>query len=108
MMTRGAARQGGMPLYKFVGNRILTRLQNGLLRTQSVGVPLRVPRVLRRLGAGRFRSSSTPTCSTSTPRSSFSSSRRVRIVEVPIPTYYGDEICRVNGMRYAKDVSRRP
>ena len=30
-----------------------------------------------------------------------------RIVEVPIPTYYGDEICYVNGMKYAKDVSRR-
>ena len=27
-----------------------------------------------------------------------------RIKEVPIPTYYGDEICRVNGVRYAKDV----
>ncbi len=27
------------------------------------------------------------------------------IVEVPIPTYYGDEICRVNGLRYAKDVA---
>ena len=24
-----------------------------------------------------------------------------RIAEVPIPTYYGDEICRVNGMAYA-------
>ena len=27
-----------------------------------------------------------------------------RILEIPIPTYYGDEICYVNGMRYAKDV----
>jgi 2-polyprenyl-3-methyl-5-hydroxy-6-metoxy-1,4-benzoquinol methylase len=27
-----------------------------------------------------------------------------RIVEVPIPTYYGDEICRVNGLAYARDV----
>ncbi len=27
-----------------------------------------------------------------------------RIVEIPIPTYYGDEICYVNGMQYAKDV----
>src|SRR5207237_3662283 len=27
-----------------------------------------------------------------------------RIVETPIPTYYGDEICRVNGIRYAIDV----
>src|SRR5690606_8804217 len=29
-----------------------------------------------------------------------------RIAEVPIPTYYGDEICYVNGMRYARDVTR--
>src|SRR5205823_98851 len=27
------------------------------------------------------------------------------IVEVPIPTHYGDEICHVNGLRYAKDVT---
>ena len=26
------------------------------------------------------------------------------IVEVPIPTYYGGEICHVNGFGYAKDV----
>ena len=32
--------------------------------------------------------------------------RRRRIIEIPIPTYYGDEICYVNGMRYAKDVTR--
>ena len=29
-----------------------------------------------------------------------------RIVEVPIPTYYGDEICYVNGMKYARDVTK--
>jgi 2-polyprenyl-3-methyl-5-hydroxy-6-metoxy-1,4-benzoquinol methylase len=28
------------------------------------------------------------------------------IGEVPIPTYYGDEICHVNGLRYARDVTR--
>ena len=28
----------------------------------------------------------------------------LRIKELPIPTYYGDEICRVNGMKYAGDV----
>ncbi len=48
----------------------------------------------------------TPTASTSTPRSSWAWSRAgKRIVEVPIPTYYGDEICYVNGMKYAKDVT---
>jgi 2-polyprenyl-3-methyl-5-hydroxy-6-metoxy-1,4-benzoquinol methylase len=30
--------------------------------------------------------------------------QRYRIQEVPIPTYYGSEICYVNGMRYARDV----
>jgi 2-polyprenyl-3-methyl-5-hydroxy-6-metoxy-1,4-benzoquinol methylase len=30
----------------------------------------------------------------------------LRIVELPIPTYYGDEICYVNGLKYAKDVAR--
>src|SRR4029077_16698738 len=30
----------------------------------------------------------------------------MRIKEIPIPTYYGDEICRVNGMKYAWDVAR--
>jgi 2-polyprenyl-3-methyl-5-hydroxy-6-metoxy-1,4-benzoquinol methylase len=29
-----------------------------------------------------------------------------RIVERPIPTYYGDEICRVDGLAYARDVMR--
>jgi hypothetical protein len=27
--------------------------------------------------------------------------RQMRIVERPIPTYYGDEICHVNGIPYA-------
>jgi 2-polyprenyl-3-methyl-5-hydroxy-6-metoxy-1,4-benzoquinol methylase len=31
---------------------------------------------------------------------------RHRIVEVPIPTYYGDEICHVNGIKYGWDVIR--
>ena len=29
-----------------------------------------------------------------------------RIHEIPIPTYYGDEICYVDGMGYAKDVTK--
>ena len=31
--------------------------------------------------------------------------RGARIAEVPIPTYYGDEICYVDGLAYAKDVT---
>ena len=29
---------------------------------------------------------------------------KLRIAELPIPTFYGDEICHVNGMKYAWDV----
>jgi hypothetical protein len=29
-----------------------------------------------------------------------------RIKEIPIPTFYGDEICYVNGMEYARDSVR--
>ena len=31
MLEKGGARRGGMPLYKFVGNRILSRFQNRML-----------------------------------------------------------------------------
>ena len=63
--------------------------------------------------ARRFRSATTRTSSTSTPRSSSSFCwRGFRIVEVPIPTYYGDEICRVDGMQLrqgrAADHGRQP
>src|SRR5215471_7189593 len=34
MMSRFGALKGGMPLYKYVGNKILTTVQNGLLGTK--------------------------------------------------------------------------
>jgi 2-polyprenyl-3-methyl-5-hydroxy-6-metoxy-1,4-benzoquinol methylase len=104
MMTSGAARQGGMPLYKFLGNRILSTVQNRVLGAELTefhsgyrvyatealrAVPFALNTndfhfdteiIIQMLRAGR------------------------RIVELAIPTYYGDEICHVNGIRYAKDV----
>ena len=96
--------RGGMPLYKFVGNRILTRSRTPA-RHVAVASSTRAIAPTRRGAASRSRSSTTRTTSTSTRRSSSScSSPGCRIVEVPIPTYYGDEICHVNGIKYAKDV----
>jgi SAM-dependent methyltransferase len=104
MMDKGAARRGGMPLYKRLGNRILTTFENRMLgthltefhsgyRAYSVSALREIPLehnhdgfdfdtqiIVQLLHAGK------------------------RIVEIPIPTYYGDEICYVNGMTYAKDV----
>jgi 2-polyprenyl-3-methyl-5-hydroxy-6-metoxy-1,4-benzoquinol methylase len=104
MMSTFGALRGGMPLYKYVGNRVLTTMQNALLRTHlsefhsgyraySVDAlaHLRFPMnsndfhfdteiIIQLLTAGR------------------------RIAELPIPTHYGDEVCYVDGFRYAKDV----
>src|SRR5262245_51404834 len=93
--------KGGMPLYKWVGNRILTKIPNPILgakmsemhsgyRSYRTSVLAKIPFTRNSLGfdfdadvivqlhAAGF-----------------------RIAEVPIPTYYGDEICHVNGMQYA-------
>lgn len=104
MIDPGGARRGGMPLYKYVGNRILTRTQNLIAgvklsewhsgyRAYRVSALAELPFVgnsdgfdfdteiiLQLLGQNR------------------------RIVEVPIPTYYGEEISRVNGIAYARDI----
>ncbi len=45
MLTKGAARAGGMPLYKFVGNRILTKVQNALVGLRSLRVAQRLSRI---------------------------------------------------------------
>jgi glycosyltransferase involved in cell wall biosynthesis len=100
MITQGGARKGGMPLYKYVGNKILTYLQNRLAkvsltewhsgyRAYSVSALRKVnflknsdyfdfdsQIILQMIGA------------------------RQRITEIEIPTFYGDEISRVNGIKY--------
>jgi glycosyltransferase involved in cell wall biosynthesis len=104
MLTRGAARDGGMPLYKFVGNKILTWLQNRLLGTRlsefHSGYRVYAVSALRRipfdLNANVFHFDSEIIIQLVLAR--------LRIRELPIPTYYGDEICHVNGLRYALDV----
>ncbi|MBI4815852.1 MAG: glycosyltransferase [Deltaproteobacteria bacterium] len=104
MMMKGAALQGGMPLYKFLGNKVLTRAQNLMLRTNlsEFHSGYRIYRVSTlsslpiRLNANDFHFDTEIIIQLI--------NAGARIVEVPIPTYYGDEICRVDGLRYAKNV----
>ena len=70
MLHGGARRAGGMPLYKYVGNRILTAVAEQGRRPRADRVAQRLPRLPRRRAAATSPSSPTPTTSTSTPRSS--------------------------------------
>jgi len=101
MSEAGKALKGGMPHYKYWGNKILTWAQNRLsglnLSEYHSGYRLYSVEALKKI-----------------PFESFSNSwhfdtqiilalaeRKFRILERPIPTYYGDEICHVNGVPYA-------
>ena len=106
MLEARQARKGGMPLYKWLGNRVLTTMQNALLgsnlsefhsgyRIYRVAALARLPFTLN---ANDFHFDSEILIQFL--------NAGLRIVELPIPTYYGDEICYVNGLKYAKDVAR--
>jgi glycosyltransferase involved in cell wall biosynthesis len=104
MLTRLGALRGGMPLYKFAGNRILTWIENKLLHSD-----------LSEFHSGYRVYSSSALAAIPFERNSsgfhFDTEiiiqlliGRVGIAELPIPTYYGDEICHVNGLQYAWNV----
>ncbi|HEY7103702.1 MAG TPA: bifunctional glycosyltransferase/class I SAM-dependent methyltransferase [Mycobacteriales bacterium] len=106
MMVPGAARRGGMPMYKWIGNRILSTTQNRLMgsrltefhsgyRAYSVAALAEVP----------FERN-TDDFDFDTQIIVQLMDRGSRIKEIPIPTYYGDEICYVNGLKYGRDVIR--
>ncbi|MET0894965.1 MAG: bifunctional glycosyltransferase/class I SAM-dependent methyltransferase [Acidimicrobiia bacterium] len=110
MMQAGGARRGGMPLYKVVGNTILTKVQNAVVgehlsewhsgyRAYSVDTLAELP-FERLTGDYNF----------DTQIILQLHEAKKRIVELPIPTFYGDEISYVNGMKYARqcaiDVTR--
>jgi glycosyltransferase involved in cell wall biosynthesis len=104
MMAKGAARAGGMPLYKYVGNRVLTAAQNALagLHLTEWHCGYRAYRV-DALADLPFESYSDGFDFDTEIIIGLHEARK-RIVEVAIPTYYGDEICYVDGVRYARDV----
>ena len=106
MLTRGGARKGGMPLYKFAGNKVLTRFQNALLGSNlsefHSGYRLYSVRALQRVP---FEANTNDFHFDTEIIVQFVFAG-LRIKELPIPTYYGDEECRVNGLRYAWDVCK--
>ena len=106
MMEQGAALRAGMPLYKFVGNKILTWIENRVLRTGlsefHSGYRVYSVAALRTIP---FQLNSNGFCFDTEIIIQLTTAG-LRIRESPIPTYYGDEICHVNGLKYAWDVVR--
>jgi glycosyltransferase involved in cell wall biosynthesis len=104
MMSKGAAKRGGMPLYKRWGNRVLTRFENRVLGTDlsefHSGYRAYRTEILKKI---QFAANSDGFDFDTQIIAQVLHAKGL-IVEVPIPTYYGDEICYVNGLQYARDV----
>jgi 2-polyprenyl-3-methyl-5-hydroxy-6-metoxy-1,4-benzoquinol methylase len=106
MMPPRAALKGGMPLYKWLGNRVLTGFENRLLGMDLTefhsGYRVYSTRALAQVP---FRENSDDFHFDTEIIVQFHQ-HGLRIAERPIPTYYGDEICYVNGLKYAFNVAK--
>lgn len=106
MLRKKDALAGGMPLYKWIGNQVLTKLENRIVgadlsefhtgyRAYRVSVLSRIP----------FHHN--------TNDFHFDTDILIQMLrvgavfrEIPIPTHYGEEVCHVNGWRYFFDCMR--
>ena len=104
MINKKDALDGGMPLYKWVGNQVLTNFQNLMLGTSlsefHSGYRLYSTKALARIPFER-NSNDFHFDTDIIIQFVFAG---MRIVEIAIPTFYGDEICHVNGVKYAWDI----
>jgi glycosyltransferase involved in cell wall biosynthesis len=106
MHSLQAAAAGGMPFYKMLGNRILTGFQNRVTgrrlseyhtgyRAYATAFLARVP---FEINTNDFHFDTEILLQAFYVDAS--------IVEFPIPTHYGEEVCHVNGWQYALNVVR--
>src|SRR5207244_2542581 len=97
MLEKYAARRGGMPLYKRIGNRVLTAFENAITGAQlsdfHSGYRLYSTQALAQVPFDK-----------NTNDFHFDTEiiiqfllKKLRLVERAIPTFYGDEICYLNG-----------
>jgi glycosyltransferase involved in cell wall biosynthesis len=106
MKDYGGPLKGGMPLYKYVGNRVLTVFENRALGMKLTefhsGYRAYNLDALRKIDF----SAMTDDFHFDTEIIIKLNHQRYRIKEIPAPTFYGDEVCYVNGLRYARDITR--
>jgi len=104
MMEGRAARRGGMPRYKYVANRGLTAIENMTFGLQMAeyhsGYMLYAKRALREIP---FEKLSDSFCFDQ-EMLIMAKVKGLKIVQRPIPTYYGDEISHLKPIRYGLHV----
>lgn len=104
MKEFGGPLKGGMPLYKYIGNRVLSEVENralGLNLTEfHSGYRAYNVQALSQIKLDKL----TDDFHFDTEIIIKLHHQNFRILEVPIPTFYGDEICYVNGLKYAKAI----
>jgi glycosyltransferase involved in cell wall biosynthesis len=104
MMNGRAALRGGMPLYKYVANRFLTAIENlafGLhMAEYHSGYMLYSQRALHAIP---FEKLSDNFCFDQ-EMLVMAQVKRLKIVQRPIPTHYGDEISHLKPVRYGLNV----
>ena len=105
-MLNDGALSGGMPLYKFIANKALTAIENfafGLsMGEYHSGYMLYARRTLESIPFERL----SDTFHFDGEMILMAAKRRLRIKQVPIPTYYGDERSHVRPVKYGLDVLR--
>jgi glycosyltransferase involved in cell wall biosynthesis len=101
MLHRLDALKGKMPLYKWFGNQVLTFMQNRILKSN-------LSEFHSGYRAYRIKTLSEIPFEYNSNYFDFDTNIIIqlidtekRIKEIPIPTFYGNEICRVNGIKYA-------
>jgi len=106
MMDSLSALKGGMPLYKYAGNRILTMFENRALGMHLTefhsGYRAYSMHALKQIDFTHM----TNDFHFDTEIIIKLHHQHFRIREVPIPTYYGTELCNVDGLKYARNVVR--
>lgn len=101
MLNKRDALKGNMPLYKWLGNQVLTGIQNILLGTRFAEF---------HTGYRAFKVDALKRIPFANNSNYFDFDTEIIIQlldtkavfrEIPIPTFYGDEISYVNGLKYA-------
>lgn len=106
MVKKFNALKGGMPLYKWIGNQILTSIQNRILGSHLAEF---------HTGYRAFRVSALAAIPFAYNSDYFDFDTDIliqlldtgnRLHEIAVPTFYGEEVSRVNGFKYAARIVR--